>query len=133
MTVVNNAKTAVQYLCAATNKISLEVNRAPVRQNRYGEIYMQNTLSQGYVNPTVQAIEDVLYYDFITDKAGEVVDDLGSVLPTEPTRQSGGLIQVVFNNATANLRLGIVEYRINETDALLARLKRREINPAAAA
>lgn len=132
---LNSGRTAFQLPTANTNKISLEVNRSPIRQARYEEVWHQNSLSQGYAPSDMEAElhEQVLYYDFVTDKSGEVVDDLGSVLSTEPTRQAGGLIQAVFSNATANLNLGIVEYRINETDAFLAKLKRRMFNPNAAA
>lgn len=132
---LNSGRTAFQTLCANTGKISLEVNRSPVRQARYEQVWWENSLSQGFAPSDMEAElhEQVLYFDFVTDKSGEVVDDLGSVLSTEPTRNSGGLIQAVFTNATANLNLGITEYRINETDAFLAKLKRRELNPAAAA
>lgn len=133
LTPLNSTRTTIQAMSASANKISLEVNRSPIRQNRYEEIWNQNTLSQGYSSASYELQEDVLYYDFISDKSGEVVDDLGSVLSTEPTRAAGGIIQLVFNNPTANLKLGITEYRINETDAFLAKLKRRELNPAAAA
>lgn len=136
LTGYNSGRTAFQDPATATTLQSLEVSRTPVRQWKLDGAYYENSLSflDNAASYSLAAPEAaVQYLDFVTDKSGEVVDDLGSVLPTEPTRAAGNEIAYVFDNATANLNLSLTEYRIAESDAFLAKLKRRELNPAAAA
>jgi hypothetical protein len=135
LTGYNSGRTAFQAPAAWSTLQSLEVSRSPVRQWLLDQVYLENSFSIFDLASSygIAAPEAVQYLDFVTDKSGEVVDDVGSVLPTEPTRAAGNEIAYVFDNATANLNLSLTEYRIAESDAFLAKLKRRELNPAAAA
>lgn len=131
---MDSTRATAAQLAATGDKFSLQVNRAPVREFLYHHIIHENAVSMGFVPSSGgPAQEDVMYLDFVTDAPGADVDDLGSVLPTNPTKIAGGDIRLVFTKATSGDLMTITEYRINEDDAFLAKLKRRLVNRQAAA
>ena len=131
---MDSTRATAAQLAATGDKYSLQVNRAPIREFLYHHIINENAVSMGFVPASGgPAQEDVMYLDFVTDAPGADVDDLGSVLPTNPTKIAGGDIRLVFTKATSGDLMSLTEYRINEDDAFLAKLKRRLVNRQAAA
>lgn len=107
-----------------TGEFSLRMLSNVIRRFRWGVAQAVNEMSLwepvyngAFTNSTVPCrvgVAPSVYLDFVNDRAGQVADDLGSVLDTNPLMATGTRLQLFAdNNATSGTQyLQLVTHRI---------------------